>query len=414
MHIFAQRPEEAQQTMAAKSTLRARGHLGPGAEWTSLHSQPTEGNQAGQELEETTEGDGNGKARGALGHDFSQIPVVSPHQAESIVASHSNPGSRSVATRHEYILSASIPRVGPASQCDSMGINERNPVMEFNERPTQTPIASSRKSTQEPREGETVYFTELPAIEIPAQSDAIASTLTYVPNINPILPPAVLTKFGDTTTRVEVKRSSGDSVNGKFEVKLVIDLVIDWWAAGGNKKNIGSDTDPNITQANYPVVVADLTPSPTAVHRPGVDLFKNQPPRSQYWAKDLTIKHDRFHVDENVKFGQEGADLAKNWMDRQTAKDLNEVGVLVGRASGIVANKILAAMAPPAVEQRAYDFGAADYTARVRAIKTRGDARGYVPKPPAPAPQPPAAPPAPAPKVPTVPREPKGDEPPAK
>jgi len=47
----------------------------------------------------------------------------------------------------------------------------------------------------------------------------------------------------------------------------------------------------------------------------------------------------------------------------------------------MIAQRIVAAMAPPAVEQRAYDDGAAAYAARAAAIKAKGDARGYVPRP---------------------------------
>jgi hypothetical protein len=112
-----------------------------------------------------------------------------------------------------------------------------------------------------------------------------------------------------------------------------------------------------------------------------LDLLKNQPPRSLFWAEDLTIVHERFHADEHEKFGREGALAARDWLDGQTARTLDEVQALVGRAVQIVTQRITAAMAPPAVEQRAYDHGAADYAARARAIKTKGDARGYVPRP---------------------------------
>jgi hypothetical protein len=51
-------------------------------------------------------------------------------------------------------------------------------------------------------------------------------------------------------------------------------------------------------------------------------------------------------------------------------------------------------MAYPAREERAYNAGAAAYTARAQAIKQKGDAKGYVPPP---APKAPATPPNPAP-----------------
>ena len=48
--------------------------------------------------------------------------------------------------------------------------------------------------------------------------------------------------------------------------------------------------------------------------------MKNQPPRSHFWAKDLTIKHERFHADENERFGREGALDGRDWLDTQTAR----------------------------------------------------------------------------------------------
>ncbi|MBM3943527.1 MAG: hypothetical protein FJ316_11540 [SAR202 cluster bacterium] len=238
----------------------------------------------------------------------------------------------------------------------------------------------------EPEEGKTVYFpaSVLPPVPAPAQWDAIASVLTYNPTINPIPPPARPGDFGRTDTRIEVNRSSATQVRGTFNVDLVIDNVITYWVHDGGRTNIASDADPSITQGNYRHVASDLTPSPRAVNAGGVTLLKNQPPRNGFWARDLTIKHEKFHADENEKFGREGADLGKGFLDRQQARNYDEVGLLLNRVSQVVAQHILRKMAPPRVEQDAYDAGAADYSARAQAIKTKGDARGYAPRPPAP------------------------------
>ena len=62
----------------------------------------------------------------------------------------------------------------------------------------------------------------------------------------------------------------------------------------------------------------------------------------------------------------------------------------VARASSrIMGRTVTAGRAVPADEQRAYDDGAPLYLARAQAIKRKGDAKGYAPRP-APAPQPPA------------------------
>ncbi len=391
MHTFAQKPKATKQTATAKSTTSGRGHFGRSPEVGSiLHLQRTIGNQPALRKLEADMEEGKGGLPNAgvarFGRDFSKIPVVPPDRAANTTT------IRSIVKRHRHTFSAAIRRVSPPSQNDSMSGNKRETAMDFEASPTRASIAAAERSTRKPEEGETVLFSTLPAREVPAQWDAIKTTLTYDPTINPIRPPASPTKFGQTDTRIEVNKSSGRPENGAFLVELVVENVITFWVAGLTRKNIASDTDPNITQANYPTVVSDLTPAPTAVHTGGWDLLKNQPPRSQFWAEDLTIKHERFHADENEKFGREGAIAARDWLDGQTAQTLDQVEALVSRAATMVAQHITAAMAPPAVEQRAYDAGAADYTARAQAIKTKGDAMGYVPRPPAS--QAPSSPPA--------------------
>jgi hypothetical protein len=386
MHTFAEKPKATQQTTSGKSTVPARGHFWQSPEVSpNPYSQRTIGNQVVQRMlkanMEEDKGDSITTESARFGHDFSKIPVMPPDRAASNAASESNRGIRSTVEHHRHTFSAAIRRVGAVFQNDSMSGNEHVAARNFEASPTRASIVASERSTPQAREGETFRFSALPAIEVPAQWDAIRATLTYEPTINPIRPPAILTKFGQTDTRIEANRSSGRPENGTFLVELVIDNVITFWVAGGTRKNIASDADPNITQTNYPTVVSDLTPSPRAVHTGGLDLLKNQPPRSQFWAEDLTIIHERFHADENEKFGREGAIAARDWLEGQTAQNLNEVQALVGRVAPMVAQRINAAMTPPGVEQRAYDHGAADYTARARAIKTKGDARGYVSRP---------------------------------
>lgn len=244
------------------------------------------------------------------------------------------------------------------------------------------PHIKAEQSASVSKAGESVRFSTLPAIALPAQADAIRSALVYDPTITPIRPPANPGKFGQADTRIAVNKSSGRPDNGDFLVELVIENIITYWVAGGTRKNIASADDPNITQANYPTVVRDLTPSPTAVRAGGLDLLKNQPPRREYWAHDLTVKHEVFHADENEKFGRAGAIVARDWLNRQTARNLDQVEALVGRVAPMVAQHIIAARgAPAADEQRAYDDGAPAYTARAQAIKARGDRGGYAASP---------------------------------
>jgi hypothetical protein len=358
--------------------------------------QRTIGNHAVQRIlkAEREEGKGNSTTVPVAhcGHDFSQVPVAPPHRIASTSADANNPGIRSIVKRDRHTFSVAIGRVSAGFQNDSMGGNERGAAANIEEQPTGAAGDAPASSTAEAKEGVIVRFSTLPALEVPSQWDAIRSTLAYNPSTNPVNPPATPTKFGETSARIEVNKSSGKLENGVFLVELVIENVITYWVAGGTRRNIASDTDPNITQSNYPTVASDLTPSPRAIQLRGVTLLKNQPPRWQFWARDLTIEHELYHADDNVKWGRQAAVDAQKWLDRQTAQTLDQVEVLVGRAARMVAQRLIAAKADPAAEQNAYDNGAAGYTARAQAIKTKGDARGYVPR--SPAPKVPSSPPA--------------------
>ena len=149
--------------------------------------------------------------------------------------------------------------------------------------------------------------------------------------------------------------------------------------AGGIRADIASDSDPDITQANYPDVVKDLTPSPNAVNTRTVKLMKNQPPRTRFWAKDLTIDHETFHADEDVKFGQEGTALAQQWLNTRTANTYEQVWAHLPNAIQMVATHVDIAMSYPGRETRAYNDGAPAYTARAQAIKTKGERRATSP-----------------------------------
>lgn len=320
-----------------------------------------------------------------MGHDFGEVSVFPPDRPASSSTEEPTGGIRSISKHHRHAFSAVVRRASPPSQSDSTGENEHAAAGDLGAPPAPAAAARPERPPAEPEDGETVRFAGIPGIDVPAQADAISTTLTYDPSINPVPPPAAPGKFGETNTRIEVNRSSGrPDGRGTFLVELVVDNVITYWVAGGTRKNIASDADPNITQTNYPMVVSDLTPSPRAIRTGGLDLLKNQSPRKDFWARDLTIDHEIFHADENEKFGRDAALAARDWLNGQTARNLDDVEALVGRVPPMISRRLAVAMAPPAVEQRAYDDGAPAYAARARAIKAKGDARGYVPAAPTP------------------------------
>jgi hypothetical protein len=165
--------------------------------------------------------------------------------------------------------------------------------------------------------------------------------------------------------------------------------AITYQVSNFGRTDIASDSDPSINQTNYPKVVADLTPPPAPVVHAGRRFMKNQPFRDHFYARDLTVRHELCHCREDVRFGGQGVQAAQSWLNTQTANSERELLALLPGIMPRIGNAVTAGRAVPADEQRAYDDGAPLYLARAQAIKRKGDANGYAPRP-APAPQPPA------------------------
>ena len=183
--------------------------------------------------------------------------------------------------------------------------------------------------------------------------------------------------FGLTSPNVLRTFASTNHVNGVWETPVSLHIAVPWQVGSGGRTDIPSQEAVAITQKNYQTVVDDLTPPAKSGVVGGLNLHAGQPPRTQFWAEDLTIKHEEFHADEDVKFGREGADQAQKWLDTQTAQDADEVGTHLDKVPGMAAKWIDTKMAKPASELRAYADGAPEYQARVDAIQSLGDSKGY-------------------------------------
>ena len=232
----------------------------------------------------------------------------------------------------------------------------------------------SAEADREPREGETLRLPEI-VISAPAlldQRDAIASTFAYTSTVKKAgaTPPA--SDFGITRPVFKMKISGTQDSSG-FTLKCDVDGEITFQLASLGRTDIGSDSDPDITQANYAQVVSDLTPNTSDLN--------GRPPRTKFWAEDLTERHERFHATEDVSFGGAGVLLAEKWLNKQTAADQTEAVARANQALNIVKSKVDTEMAPPESEKRAYGDGASPYRSRATAIKTKGDAGKYAAAP---------------------------------
>ena len=232
------------------------------------------------------------------------------------------------------------------------------------------PASATPPPTAELNEGETVQLPDIsiPAMAAIAQRDPVNSTLTYNGTITqdgPLPAPFGETKpYTHALSSPSVTRSAGN-----FVVTATVDNPITFQVTGGSDTDIASETDSAITQSNYSTVASDLTPD--------MSDENGRPPRTQFWARDLTIRHERFHAQEDFSFGGQGTTAAQSWLNGQAAADVAGVNTLLGQVPGRVANTVAAGMRFPGLEERAYGDGAPSYLARATAIKRRGDANGY-------------------------------------
>jgi hypothetical protein len=249
--------------------------------------------------------------------------------------------------------------------------------------PAQTTVPASAGAIREPEEGETVRLPDIVLAPTPGIIDAgpgptwIASTLTYRHTITRDGPEPK--SFGATDPsdfRIEQIRPAGLS-GGKYNVTArfynPITFQVRTLKGPTGQTNIESDSDSDITQANYMTVAKDLTPN--------MSDLNGRPPRKEFWAKDLTIRHELVHAEEDAVNGKAVVKEAQNWLNSQTAVDSNEVLGLVARVparfAAAVQKRTTEGPAKDAGDSKAYGDGAPLYLARANAIKTKGAKGAY-------------------------------------
>lgn len=130
------------------------------------------------------------------------------------------------------------------------------------------------------------------------------------------------------------------------------------------RTDISSGSSPEVTADNYEKIAADLTPN--------MSSDGGRPRRKSYWAKDLTLLHERFHATERTgRYGQAAFDVAKNWLQAQTATDEDEVEAALSKIPEKMSESYAASFTP-GKETRAYGDGAPLYSARAEAVRARG------------------------------------------
>ncbi len=208
-------------------------------------------------------------------------------------------------------------------------------------------------------------------------TDAVDPTLTYATAIthgNPKLGPG---EFGLTSWSANVLNPSAtaNAAGKTFDVTADVDCPVVWEVHSLGKTNLATATSPGLHAGNWRTAVSDLTP----------DLSDDggRPPRTKFWAKDLTERHELYHARDFQKYGKPAFDLAKTWLGKQSASTTDEAVRLTRQVANQMAGTMRTTYVPRA-EYRAYGDGAPDYTSRAHDIQVNGDGELYPAAPVAP------------------------------
>jgi hypothetical protein len=276
---------------------------------------------------------------------------------------HSPPTSRQVTVQSDKSFVATIKRTDADAEPGSEVSDQVDPSA------VGDALASASAAPADAAEGETVA---LPDISVPdalevAETDAVASSLTYAGSINQS---GSVSPFGATSwSSFTLTGITVTSASGTYTVRANLQNPITFNVNSGGRTNIASDGDPALTAANYGTASSDLTPN--------MSDLNGRPPRTQFWAEDLTIRHERFHANERSGFAQSGLAASQAWLNTQSAGSVADVQSLLNQVPGRVIAASQAAMPFPAKEERAYGDGASLYKGRADSIKAKGDAGSY-------------------------------------
>jgi hypothetical protein len=237
--------------------------------------------------------------------------------------------------------------------------------------------AAAEPGTEEAAGPEEEVTVSLPDITVPAlanvaKTDAVSPGFSYSGSI--ARGGAAPTGFGVTHSFDSTLTGVTTTLKKKvYTVKATLEHPIQWEVRSGTgpdaQIDIAGETDADITSVNYGDVVSDLTPDMTDLN--------GRPPRNDFWAEDLTIRHEKVHAADDKKNGPGAMRVASKWLSKQTAASVADVTTLLGEIPDRFAAALLAALSTEAGEKHAYGDGASSYKGRAKAIKKRGDAGKY-------------------------------------
>jgi hypothetical protein len=186
--------------------------------------------------------------------------------------------------------------------------------------------------------------------------------------------------FGYAQPTFSFENINWKAEGSKVNVRATFNTECKWIVgAPGGQQSVSSANDDIVTANSWDKIVQDLTPKDGG-----------RPARTSYWAKDITMKHEKFHVDEYIERAKVMLPIGQMllnihdinvpwWLDRSDkARIDSEV-----RAQIEVIRKFLEMNVrvyyEAGGEDRAYGDGIGDYIALVDSIKARAASEKWKP-----------------------------------
>jgi hypothetical protein len=293
-------------------------------------------------------------------------PAAAPSRAD---ASRGSPSGEELGARIAEVAAPTAEPAGDPLQAASPEV----PTPETQAPETPAPEVGA----ETPVPGAAAAPIALPDIVVPelaqiGKSDAVNPAFTYSGSI---------ARGGDPPAGFGVTRSFGSMLTGvtvtpnakTFDIVATLEHPITYQVRSATgprgQKDISGEQDADISDDNYPTVASDLTPDP--------DDLNGRPPRTKFWAEDLTLQHELVHANDDRANGPAAMSSVATWLGRQIAFSMPGVNALLGRVPGRFAMELLAALSSEDGERHAYGDGTANYQARSEAIMQRGDAGFY-------------------------------------
>jgi hypothetical protein len=186
--------------------------------------------------------------------------------------------------------------------------------------------------------------------------------------------------FGYAQPAFSFENINWKAEGGKVNVKATFNTECKWIVgAPGGQQSVSSATDDIVTANSWDKIVQDLTPKDGG-----------RPARTSYWAKDITMKHEKFHVDEYIERAKVMLPIGQMllnihdigvpwWLDRSDkARIDSEVRAQIEVIRQFLEMNVRVYYEAGG-EDRAYGGGIGDYSALVESIKARATAEKWKP-----------------------------------